>query len=77
MTISAFPSLRPKRAKIQGGDSLAEIAAPELSRSTALQTIGLAYVLLTELHGGDREEARRRITGWLDQIDNPVRCPND
>ena len=70
-TVTQFPPLRPRRAKIQGGDGLTELAMPERSRSIALQTIGAAYTLLAELHGGDREEARRRIIDWLDHIDRP------
>ena len=75
MTTIDFPTMRPKRPKIKtAGDGLAELAMPENSRSVCLQTIGGAYELLKRLHGGDADEARRRIIAWLDVIDNPREC---
>lgn len=73
-----FPSLRPRRPAIRSqGDSLSEIASVPMQRSVCLQTIGLAYRKLAELHGGDPEEARRLIIAEMDVIDNPVRCENE
>lgn len=78
MTISEFPTLRPRRPAIRtAGDSLAEIATVPAQRSVCLQTIGLAYRKLAELHGGDPEEARRLIIAEMDVIDNPRICTND
>lgn len=73
-----FPTLRAKRPTIRSpGDSLSEIASVPMQRSVCLQTIGLAYRKLAELHGGDPEEARRLIIAEMDVIDNPVRCENE
>lgn len=70
-----FPTLRPRRPAIKTpGDSLGEIASVPLQRSVCLQTIGLAYIKLAQLHGGDPEEARRLIMAEMDAIDNPQVC---
>jgi hypothetical protein len=71
-----FPTLRPRRARITHSDGLTEIAMPEQARAVALQTVGLAYLKLKALHGGDGEEAVRRIIAWIDVIENK-RCCND
>ena len=73
-----FPTLRAKRPTIKTpGDSLGEIASVPLQRSVCLQTIGLAYIKLAQLHGGDPEEARRLIIAEMDVIDNPRSCGNE
>lgn len=73
-----FPTVRAKRPPVRSpGDSLSEIASVPMQRSVCLQTIGLAYRKLAELHGGDPEEARRLIIAEMDVIDNPVRCENE
>lgn len=78
MTISEFPTLRPRRPAIKTpGDSLGEIASVPLQRSLCLQTVALAYRKLAALHGGDPDEARRLIIAEMDVIDNPVRCENE
>lgn len=70
-----FPTLRARRPPIRtSGDGLAEIASVPMQRSVCLQTIGLAYRKLAELHGGDPDEARRLIIAEMDVIDNPREC---
>lgn len=78
MTTLDFPTLRPRRPAIKtAGDSLAEIASVPMQRSVCLQTIGLAYRKLAQLHGDDAEEARRLIIAEMDVIDNPRSCGNE
>ena len=72
----SFPTLRPRRAKITNSDGLTEIAMPDQARAVALQTVGLAYLKLKALHGGDGDEARRRISAWIDGIEG-IGCCND